>query len=104
MADQYTPKTEQVRRYWQYGANAWADGVARDDDMHPVDGSIGEEFDRWLAARDAQVLRDAADALDASASRMDPKHPIELSYINCTRIDAQELRHRADRIEGGTSA
>lgn len=52
----YTPTTEQVRRYWQYGANAWADGVARDDDQQPDmtqesgSSSIGEEFDRWLGA------------------------------------------------------
>lgn len=52
----YTPTTEQVRRYWQYGANAWADGVARKDDQQPNmtsetgSSSIGEEFDRWFSA------------------------------------------------------
>ena len=53
----YTPDTEQVRRYWQYGANAWFDGVARDDDTGP-DGSIGAEFDRWLAGVKADARRE----------------------------------------------
>ena len=96
MADQYAPKTEQVRRYWQYGANAWADGVARDDDMHPVDGSIGEEFDRWLAVHDAQVLRDAADrihAIHGGTSRASEYHH---DY-------AERLQDEAARMAGGTS-
>lgn len=47
-SDTYTPNTDQVRRYWQYGANAWADGVAHDDDRQADGSSNGAEFDRWL--------------------------------------------------------
>lgn len=64
-------------------------------------GSRKEAFDRWLDAHDAEVLREAADALIGDESNLNPAHPVELAYINCTRIDAQELRHRADRIERG---
>lgn len=58
----------------------------------------GEIFDRWLAAHDAEVLREAATELEESIHNLDPEHPIELSFINCTRIDAKLLRERADRI------
>lgn len=54
MSEPYTPTTEQARRYWRYGANAWLDNVARDDDAGP-DGSIGAEFDRWLDQVRAEV-------------------------------------------------
>lgn len=53
---EYTPNTEQVRRYWQYGANAWSAASADDRDLV---GSIGAEFDRWLAAHDAEVKAEA---------------------------------------------
>lgn len=49
----------------------------------------------------AEVLREAADALSVGTSNLNPANPVELAYINCTRIDANELRHRADRIEKG---
>lgn len=60
-----------------------------------------EDFDRWLAAHDAEVLREAATALGESTRGLNRSNPLELAYINCTHIDAQELRHRADRIERG---
>ncbi len=47
----------------------------------------------------AEALREAAGALDASVAGLDPERSIDISYINCTRIDAQELRRRADEIE-----
>ena len=106
MAEQHTREAWTVERIRE--AFIYDGGEAEYHD--PIDGAreqrrfAGEIFDAWLAAHDAQVLRDAAEALDASASHLDPKHPVELTYINCTRIDAQELRHRANRIEGGTSA
>lgn len=53
MTDEYTPSTEQVRDYYMQGApiDTWL--TPRIDVRH--------EFDRWLAARDAEVaeLRDA---------------------------------------------
>lgn len=47
----------------------------------------------------AEALREAAEALDASAAGLDPERSIDISYINCTHIDANELRRRADEIE-----
>lgn len=53
----YTPTTEQVKRYWMYGADAWARGVAGlSDEPDPAYGvRPSEQFDRWLTAHDAQV-------------------------------------------------
>jgi len=71
---------------------------------HWLDEQVGAEFDQWLAAHDAEVLREAATEMDATTWSLNPANPIELAYINCTRIDAQELRHRADRIERNTQS
>ena len=56
---EYTPTTQQVRRYWQYGANAWS--AASADDRDPVGQRFGAQFDRWLAAHDAEVKAEAWD-------------------------------------------
>lgn len=90
---EYTPSTEQVRRYWQYGVNAWMAGVADDRDDGP-DGSIGAEFDRWLKAHDAKVaaatLREAADDVGRHGS----------GDIRLWARDADTwLLERAERIE-----
>lgn len=58
-------------------------------------------LERIEAAHDAEVLREAATALEPTIRGLNPASPVELAYINCTRIDAQELRHRAERIERG---
>jgi hypothetical protein len=55
---EHTPKTEQVRRYWQYGSNAW---LAESADDRDPDGLFGAEFDRWLTAHDAEVKAEAWD-------------------------------------------
>ncbi len=92
---EYTPTTESVR--WNYA-------VYWQVEDHDTDGSAEAReaaFDRWLAAHDAEVLRAAATELEQSIHHLDPSHPSELSFINCTRIDARELRDRADRIERG---
>lgn len=64
----YTPTTEQVKRYWLYGANAWSAGVASDRDVpDPVDGDLpSAQFDRWLAEHDREV---AAQALRTAAAQ-----------------------------------
>ena len=54
---EYTPKTEKVRRYWQYGSNAWLDSLANDRDP---DGLFGAEFDRWLAEVKAEAWNEGA--------------------------------------------
>lgn len=68
---EYTPTTEQVRRYWQYGANAWADEVARDDDTQVDGSSIGAEFDRWLSQLLAETWDEGYTAR-ASEDRLSP--------------------------------
>jgi hypothetical protein len=69
MAEQYTPTTEQVR------------DALRPYRVHP------EEFDRWLAARDAQVLRDFSDGL---------------TRLGVYTFDIHEIRRQA-RLAGATS-
>ena len=64
MVNEYTPTTDQVRRYWQYGANAWADEVARDDDTQADGTSIGAEFDRWMNQVKAEVWDEAVALLN----------------------------------------
>jgi hypothetical protein len=56
---EYTPKTEQVRRFWRYGANAWLNSSADDRDRGP-NGSFGAEFDRWLAEVKAEAWDEGA--------------------------------------------
>lgn len=59
---EYTPTTEQVRRYWLYGVDAWANGhAALSDTPDPVTGDKpSAQFDRWLAnvkAAAAPIIR-----------------------------------------------
>jgi len=88
MTEQYTPTTEEVRQV--YGLYGLPDGLL----------TAFDAFDRWLAARDAQVAERAWDEgfdrgfysgqampSDADASESPVRNPYE-----------------ADRIEGGTSA
>lgn len=90
----YTPTTDQVKyRYQLDVGNSPISGRSFDE--------AGLEFDRWLAAHDAEVLREAATALGETIRGLNRSNPLELAYINCTHIDAQELRHRANRIERG---
>lgn len=86
MAEQYTPTTEDVRE--AYAGYAWL-GPGRSD--------VTPEFERWLAAHDAQVGANALyDAADDWAANPDSWGDNEKDYRN-------ELRDRADRIAGGTS-
>lgn len=83
MTDENTPSTEDVRNWFAYGSGP----------RHTWDESR-QDFDRWLAAHDAQVraeaLRDAADAMDNTD---DP----DSLYVSNGDIDLW-LRARADRI------
>lgn len=89
----YTPTTEEVRE--AISEWAWARRMFRPE----LGQSDGLEADRWLAAHDAEVLRAAATELEESIHNLDPAHPPELSFINCTRIDVKLLCERADRTE-----
>jgi len=82
MTEQYTPTTEEMRGSW---VEAMAE-VGRDDHGLPWEQGKAkalEAFDRWLAAHDAQVLRDAATAIPHMAGE---------------NLPARWLRDRADRI------
>jgi hypothetical protein len=71
----------------------------------PVQQQTNDELDafaaRLIRGVQAKTLREAAEALEGSSAALDPSRAVDLAYINCTRIDARELRHRADRIEKG---
>lgn len=60
-------------------------------------------FEAWHAAEirraKAEALREAAGLLIESARELSFEHPTDLSYINCTRMDASELRKLAADIE-----
>lgn len=94
MAEQYTPTTEEMRERYQ----DWADEFS-------LAASPGADFDRWLVAHDAQVLRDAAMATRTDRFRID--EGISTAYANTfeagvLRVKAM-LLGEADRIAGGTS-
>lgn len=98
---EYTPTTEEVIDCWilffTRNHDAYMTGVS----MEAKRDQIRSEITRWLAAHDAEVLREAANALDETIQGLNHLNPLELAYINCTHIDAQEVRHRAARIERG---
>lgn len=88
MADDYTPTTEEVRE--QY---------TREEP--PRIGTVAErraEFDRWLAAHDAQVRADERERIASAieALRVDAAMPSPLSY----RI-ARDAAARIARDGGG---
>lgn len=96
---EYTPTTEEIREYVETGGEPrpW---VELDEAEEAREKARGEAFDRWLAAHDAEVLRAAAAELEDSIHHLDPAYQSDLSFINCTRIDAKLLRERADCIAG----
>lgn len=76
--DEYTPTTDRVENgFSMYRLNADNADTGR------------EEFARWLAAHDAKVLRDAADALPH----------LEGTQITRQQGAAHWLRGRADSLE-----
>lgn len=75
----YTPDLEDVRDFYRDGR----DGMASADFLngeHPF-----AEFDRWLAAHDAEVYRrgreDAAQAVEAMSSSGDPLTPWQSRWV-----------------------
>jgi hypothetical protein len=103
MAEQYTPTTEAARQ--KYVDHAMTDrGWPGGGVGARIRREAGEEFDRMLAAHDAQVLRYAAKLL-----RSKPHHVYETNGIGWMALDtrsgaARVLDAEADRIEEGTSA
>ncbi len=80
---------------------AYGVGVA----AHPEQWEkFAPEFDRWLAAHDAQLLRDVADVLDhSSADVIRYLANIEARFGPTTGLDVVLwLRARADRIAAAT--
>ena len=63
MSDDYTPTTEQVRE-------AFRTAVLHPDDID-LDDAPGQEFDRYLAAHDAEIREQIAREIDARASQAD---------------------------------
>lgn len=91
------PLTEDVREaYAEYQANGL---LVLSDDEGLAD------FDRWKAANDAQVLRDAADeirAIFASPDRQRPRDPAgecPTDLLNDPQWAEHIVRQRAARIE-----
>lgn len=98
-ADDYTPTTKQVRR--AYMAGMWQAFIASA-------GEHAAEFDRWLAAHDAQARAEAgAQALRDAAEDVAASRGYGLQYPDGDRFDIGSdaadgigdwLRLRADTI------
>lgn len=95
---EHTPTTEEIETLF---VSALIAAAPDDVPIHPVAEEARRSWAAWLAAHDAEVLRAAATELEQSIDHLDPSHPGELSFINCTRIDASLLRERAERAEAG---
>lgn len=68
-------------------------------DMKPLNDKLTSALSPILNRVRAEALREAADHLEATTELLNPNHGSELAYINCTRIDARELRELAGNIE-----
>lgn len=87
----YTPTAEDVREaYAIYNAN----GFLVLSSMHQDHA----DFDRWLAAHDAQVLRNAADRLSSTGGVAHKLTPHGVLVTMAAPAD-EWLRVEADRIE-----
>lgn len=60
MSDTYTPTTEQVRRFWTTDGTH-VPAAKSDDDI-----KAAAEFDRWLAAHDADTREQCAREVEAA--------------------------------------
>ena len=103
---EFTPTTERVRFAFidREDFEAQVGGVAR-----PTDEESGEAFDRWLAAHDrevaAQVLRDAADAIESEYDKravvnIDAAYQYNSGVLDGLDLAERVVRARADEIEG----
>ena len=76
---------------WDAGREGWAPGIRCRESaarLMPL-----------VRRAQAEALRDAAKALEATTEFLDPDRRTDLSYINCTAMDVRQLLIRADRIE-----
>ena len=93
----YTPTTDEVRD--AYVDTGWAADGSLSDPRDP------DEFDRWLAAHDAEVraqaLREAADELDLPGSTATGYYASEQDsgYRDAERDAKQWLRARAEQTK-----
>lgn len=71
MADEYTPTTGQVRNRYASGRRILD---ARDACLTPV-GELDAEFDRWLAAHDAEIRRDEREKVARELREALNRHP-----------------------------
>ena len=60
--------------------------------------AASRQHDREVAAK---ALREAAAVMRSTVDALDPRHEPDLSYINCTLMDAGALEDRAAAIERG---
>jgi hypothetical protein len=76
---EWTPTTEQVRSHYVFNqSDRW-------------DAERGEAFDRWIAAHDAEVLEEAADALHVTRfAAHHPEFAVPDTYYSAT-IKAERL-------------
>jgi hypothetical protein len=99
MAEQYTPTTELVRDIWLSALWEGIAGEGTEDAQWDEDRRLAQ-FDRWLAAHDAQVLRDAAGII----SKRESTYGNTTCWVYPTIPSAVEaLQSQADRIAAGTS-
>ena len=61
----YTPTTEEVREAWLTAEHEERDPFSTSDD------DLRAEFDRWLAAHDAEILEKAAQRVEALEPKLD---------------------------------
>ena len=98
MADQYAPTTDEVRDTWAFGTTRGADmreGLA--------------EFDRWLAAYEAEVRERIAQDIEAheaerrrlgmSAPKRGRVDPISFAYEHAARIARGATRGDAWKVD-----
>ena len=93
----YTPTTEDVR-------HAYVSARSEEEFAASYLSQFEPEFDRWLAAHDAEVaaqaLRDAADEMEAMLGEHGPGNR-NTGYGQAGLALLARIRDRADRIERG---
>lgn len=106
MAD-HTPTTDHVRKLYTlaYAWRGYDDVDAGESDLSSNRHDQRAEFDRWLAAHDAEIareaearaLREAADQLTEIADDYDTCSELHAALRECDLDTAHWLRARADR-------
>ena len=97
----YTPTTATIRAEYAGRVEAWEMTYAEQEAARAEEVV---EFDRWLAAHDAQVaaqaLREAADEMEAMLGEHGPGNR-NTGYGQAGLALLARIRDRADRIERG---